>query len=259
MAYIRDTYTFPGSLEHEIKWPGKYGAKGEKRAPKVKATPEQIQKQNAWKKEVHSRRVMKLNFKKGDLWCTILYPKGTRKDIEEVKKDMGKFLRKLRKAYKERGDDLKFMYRIEIGSRGGIHIHMICNQARGEPPIDMVIQDSWTEGRVHFERFGGEEEDYSKLSGYLVKPQNEEQMEKRTPEERRVLRAYSSSRNLERPKAERKAYKRRTVKRMIEEGPTPTPGYIIDKSSIIQGINPFTGLSYLYYTEVLADPGGGGG
>ncbi|MGN0338620.1 MAG: hypothetical protein ACI4EE_14095 [Lachnospiraceae bacterium] len=259
MAYIRDTYTFPRSLEHEIKWKGKYGAKGEKRAPKTKATPEQILKQNAWKKEVQSRRVMKLNFRKGDLWCTILYPKGTRKGIDEVKKDMARFLRKLRRAYRERGEDLRFMYRIEIGSRGGIHIHMICNQTRGEPPIDMVIQSAWTEGRVHFERFGGEEEDYVRLSSYLVKPQNEEQMDKRTPEERRVLRAYSSSRNLKRPVPERKEYRRRTTKKLIREGPTPTPGYIIDKNSIVCGINHFTGLSYMYYTEILIDPGGDSG
>lgn len=250
MAYIRDTYRFPNSLEHEIKWAGNYGAKGEKRAPREKATPEQIEKQNAWKREVHSRRTMKLNFERGDLWCTILYPQGTRKGIDEVKKDLTKFIRKLRNEYRKRGDELKFMYRIEIGSRGGIHIHMICNHARGEPPIDMIIQNVWSHGRVHFERFGGEEEDYEKLSSYLVKPQNEEQMQKRTPEERRALRAYSSSRNLIRPKAERKEYKRRTVHKMLVEGIEPTKGYVIDKSSIVKGVNQFTGLSYLYYTEI---------
>lgn len=259
MAHRIDIYRFPGSNEVEVKWAGKYGAKGEKRAPKQKATPEQVKKQNRWKKEVYAKRVMKLNFTKGDLWCTILYPKGTRKGIEFVKKDLGKFFRRLRKAYKERDQKLKFMCRIEIGSRGGIHIHMLCNQTSGEPPIDMVIQSAWTEGRVHFERFGGGEEDYERLSGYMVKSQNEEQMDKLAPEERKVLRAYSSSRNLKRPKPERKDYRRRTVRKMIENGPTPTPGYYIVKDSIKSGVNPYTGTSYLYYTEVKLASGGGGG
>lgn len=264
MAYCVDIFTFKNSKEYEFKWAGNYGAKGEKRAPKVKATPEQIKRQNQWKREKYSKRVMKLNFEKGDLWCTILYPKGTRKPIEEVKDDMKKFLRKLRTKYKKRGDELKFMYRIEIGARGGIHIHMICNHSRGDPPIDMIIQETWTEGRVHFERFGGEEEDYQRLADYIVKAPNEEQEEKikereDSEEDKKALIAYSSSRNLQRPVPERKEYKRRTVRKMIEDGPKPTPGYYIDKSSIISGVNKYTGMSYLYYTEIKIDPGGGSG
>ncbi|MCM1326936.1 MAG: hypothetical protein NC094_09045 [Bacteroidales bacterium] len=259
MAYRIDTYRFSNSNEIEVKYSGRYGAKGEKRAPKRKASPEQIKKQNQWRKEVYSRRVMKLNFFKGDLWCTILYPKGTRKGMDGVKKDMGDFLKKLRPVYRKREDILKFMYRIEIGSRGGIHIHMLCNHTRGEPPIDMEIQKAWTQGRVSFERFGGEEEDYERLGSYLVKPQNEEQMDRLPPEERKVLRAYSTSRNLERPKPERKDYKRRTLRKVMEEGPKPAPGYYISKESIRSGINPYTGMSYLYYTEIRIDPGGGSG
>lgn len=264
MAYCVDIYTLKNSKEYEFKWAGNYGAKGEKRAPKVKATPEQIKRQNQWKREKYSKRVMKLNFEKGDLWCTILYPKGTRKPIDEVKDDMKKFLRKLRTKYKKRGDELKFMYRIEIGARGGIHIHMICNHSRGDTPIDMIIQETWTEGRVHFERFGGEEEDYQRLADYIVKAPNEEQEEKikereDSEEDKKALIAYSSSRNLQRPVPERKEYKRRTVRKMIEDGPKSTPGYYIDKSSIVSGVNKYTGTSYLYYTEIKIDPGGGSG
>lgn len=262
MAYCVDIYRFPSSIEYEYKWAGNYGAKGEQRAPRCKASPEQIKKQNQWKREKYSKRLMKLNFKKGDLWCTILYPKGTRKQIEDVKTDMRKFLRKLRAKYKARGDDLKFMYRIEIGSRGGIHIHMICNHSGGDPTIDMVMQDTWTEGRVHFERFGGEEEDYKNLAEYIVKAPNEEQekqiVEKTDEKGRKSLIAYSSSRNLIRPEPERKMYRRRTVRKLIEAGPQPTEGYYIDKKSMIYGVNPYTGMAYLYYTEVKVDPGGGG-
>ena len=46
---------------------------------------------------------------------------------------------------------------------------------------------------------------------------------------------------------------------MIEDGPKPTPGDYIDKSSIVSGVNKYTGMSYLYYTEIKIDPGGGSG
>ena len=49
--YWKDTYEFLNSNDIEYKWEGKYGAKGEKRQKKKKATPEQIKKQNQWKKE----------------------------------------------------------------------------------------------------------------------------------------------------------------------------------------------------------------
>nr|DAM81738.1 MAG TPA: protein of unknown function DUF1424 [Caudoviricetes sp.] len=255
MAYCVDIYKFPESIEYEFKWEGKYGAKGERREKKIKPTPEQVKKQNQWKKEKYAKRVMKLNFVKGDLWCTFLYPKGTRKSIEDVKVDIKKFLRKLRDTYKKMKAELKFMYRIEIGSRGGIHMHMICNHIKGEPAIDMIIQDAWVEGRVSFERFKAEEEDYKKLGEYLVKIPNEEQKEKinerkDTVKDKKSLIAYSSSRNLIRPVPERKRYKRKTVRKILLNKLEPTKGYYIQKDSIISGVNPFTGMSYLYYTEV---------
>lgn len=258
MGYIVDIYKFPDSTEYEFKWAGNYGAKGEKRRAKVNPTPEQVRKQNQWKREKYSRRVLKLNFTKDDLWCTLLYPQGTRKPVEEVKADMQKFLRKLRVRYKKRGEDLKFMYRIEIGSRGGIHVHMICNDSRGDPAIDKVVQSLWKSGRVHFERFGGEEEDYEKLADYIVKEPDEEQKKKTKKEEQKALIAFSTSRNLIRPVAVRKEYKRKTVRKMIEDGIEASEGFVVVKESILQGVNPYTGMSYLYYTEVRNDPGGGG-
>ena len=62
MAYWHDIYSFSRSIEHEFKFAGRYGAKGEKRAKKEKATPEQIAKQNLRNKETRMRRLMKANF-----------------------------------------------------------------------------------------------------------------------------------------------------------------------------------------------------
>ena len=55
------------------------------------------------------------------------------------------------------------------------------------------------------------------------------------------------------------------LRKLIEEGPKPKAGYYIDKDSLEYGVNPYTGMSYLRYTEVRIkeirrdDPGGGYG
>lgn len=249
--YWRDVWRFPTSNENEFKFPGKYGAKGEKRLPKKKATPEQVKKQNQWNREKKVRRLIKANFQEWDLWCTLKYPKGTRKPLKEVKKDKKKFLAILRKAYRKRGESLKFICRLEIGKHGGIHLHILVNRIEGKPNTDVLVQMAWSPGRVNFEsvyEYGG----YEKLANYIVKQPNEEEMVQLSmfpEEERKELSSYSCSRNLIRPEPERTKYSRRTVRKLIEEGPKPTPGYYIDKNSIYYGVNPYTGMTHYQYTE----------
>ena len=52
---------------------GRYGAPGEKRKPKRKPTPEDIQRVNAWKKEKGARLLLMEYFSPGDLWATYTY------------------------------------------------------------------------------------------------------------------------------------------------------------------------------------------
>lgn len=256
MGHRLDIFRFPNSIEYEYKWEGKYGAKGEKRAARQKAAPEQIKKQNQLNREKYVRRLIKGNFFPEDLWITLKYPKGKRKPIWEVKKDFKDFVDRLRYQYKKRGCPLKYIYRMEVGKNGGIHIHMIIPRIRGED-ADLLAQKAWEKcGRINFEsiyEYGG----YEKLACYIVKQPDEEIREQLSlfpEEEQKVLVAYNSSRNLARPEPERKHYRRWTVKKLIEEGPEPHPGYYIDKNSIRSGINRYTGMSYLYYTECRAEP-----
>ena len=261
MAYCRDVWKFKYSNEYEYKYAGKYGAKGQKRAKRVKATPEQIKKQNQNNREKRMRRLIKANFKKRDLWCTLKYPAGTRKTIDEVMKDLNNFLDGMRRDYKKLGELFKFVYRVEIGKRGGVHIHILINRSKNMPATDIMIAKRWKYGTVNFENLyeaGG----YVKLSEYITKlptEEIEEQMSLFDDKERKKLVKYSSSRNLIRPEPERKEYKKRTMRKLIEEGPEPTKGYYIDKESIRCGVNRFTGMSYFYYTEVLISEKGDGG
>ena len=261
--YWIDTYKFLKSIEYEYKYPGRYGAKGEKRKKREKATPEQIAKQNQMNREKRMRHLIKGNFGENDLWITFKYPKGTRKLVREFENDLRKFLRNMRKEYKKLGEEFKYIYRMEIGSRGGIHIHMIANRIRD---ADLTVKKVWTSvtgGRVHYESIY-EQGGYEKLAAYIVKQPEQESEEYKQlslfdEEDRKELLRCSSSRNLIRPVPERKIYYRRTLRDLIENGPKPTPGYYIDKSSIRTGVNRYTGMSYYYYTEYLirSEPEGG--
>ena len=251
MAYWQDTWIFPNSNEYEYKFAGKYGAKGEKREKRKKATPEQIKKQNQQNREKTIRRLIKANFVPDDLWCTLKYPKGTRKPISEVKDDLKDFLEGMRREYKKRGEPFKFIYRMEIGKKGGIHVHILINRVRGKPETDVLIRRKWKWGRVNYESIY-EQGGYEQLACYIVKPPPEEmegQLSLFPEADRKKLKNYSASRNLIRPEPERKEYRRWTLKKLIEQGPTPTPGYYIVKESIVSGKNPYTGMSYLRYTE----------
>ncbi|MCI7129612.1 MAG: hypothetical protein MSA09_03440 [Lachnospiraceae bacterium] len=247
------TYTYRDSIEHEFKFQGKYGAKGEKRAKRKKATPEQVKRQNQWNKENTVRRTIKGNFSEGDLWVTLKYPKGTRKTLEEVEADVKRFIDQMRKEYKKRGQPFKWIRRIEIGERGGIHAHMIMNRIAGAD-TDLIAQGIWskiTGGRINYSNLysaGG----YKKLAKYITKQPNEEQEKQLSvfsTAERKKLVKYSSSKNLIRPQPVKKKSHWRTMRRMIKDGIKPKEGYYVDPESVYYGINPFNGMTYLKYTE----------
>lgn len=247
--YIKKIFKAINTNEYEINWKGNYGAKGEKRAKRIKRTPEQIERQNQINKENLVRRTIQANFYPNDYWITLNYPSGTRKPYKDVKEDFGKFTRQLRKEYRTRGEPLKFMYRIEIGRMGGIHIHFLVNRTWG---ADLLIQKCWP-GRVHFTHLR-EEGGYRKLASYLTKPlpadSKYKQMGFIDDMDIKAMSKYGSSRNLIRPEPEKKEYRRRTVRKLIADGPVATPGYYIDKESIVIGINQYTGYSYMKYTEI---------
>lgn len=258
--YRQDIWRFRNSNEYEIKYKGRYGAKGEKRSPRRKATREQIKKQNQLKREKDVRRIIKANFNLNDLWVTLKYGEGERPHASEVADDLRRFKNNMRLSYKNRGQMFKFIQRVEIGKHGGIHVHILVNRIRGEPATDELIMKFWNPKRPS----GGmnltplyQKGDYKNLANYIVKEPDEEQYEQLSlfpVEERKQLIRYSTSRNLIRPQPETKEYTRRTVRKIIENGIEPAPGFYIDEESVDIGINPYTGMSYIHYTELRIKP-----
>lgn len=278
MAYREWIYKSPWGIEHVIQYKGAYGGKHERRADREKVTKDQIRRQNQKNKENRVRRTIQLNFRPGDWWITLKYPRGTRKPIEDVMGDFRGFVKTMRKRYKRAGQDLKYIYRVEIGSRGGIHMHVVMNRLN-DPKGDLILSDAWTRARGmtpiedmledglcpadglahldHVRAVGNGKE----LAEYLVKeqPQELEDGTRLSRDEMKQTQKYGSSRNLLRPVAEVKDYNHWTMRTILNLGPDGmntkknryrTEGYAVDKDSWVNGINPYTGLTYLSYMEV---------
>lgn len=211
---------------------GKYGAPGMPRMKKKKATQEQIRKINQSNKERRCWRKMKLNFKENDYWVTLTYRKTERpSNMKKAKNDIRNVFTKLRREYKKHGQELKWMLHTEIGSRGGVHHHLVINRIKD---ADVAIRKAWTKGGVHIDLLY-EEGGFRKLAEYLSKtPNSENKLEESS---------YSCSRNLKTPIPEVKVYKRKTWK----GEPKPPKGYYVEKETYYAGINPVTGYPYRRY------------
>lgn len=250
--YTKKTYRFKTSIEYEYTWYGEYGRKKE-RGEKKRATPEQIRKQNQRNRENHLRRKIKLNFEEDDCWTTLKYPAGTRIPLEQLQKALAKFVRSMRGKYKRKGEEFRYIARIEVGKNGGPHIHILHNRHPEGKHLEEV-KKSWlhiTGGSVNMRPLTINEAD--KVAEYIAKQPDEDVMEQLSlfpEEERQAFIRYTCSRNLKEPVPEVKEYRRRTVEKLVKEGPTASEGFYIDKNSMRSGVNPYTGKSYLYYTEI---------
>lgn len=282
--YSESIYQSTYHIEHEFYYQGQTGAKKDQRAEK-KRTPEEIRRANNAHRAKTLRRTIQLNFKPGDLLITLKYQRGERPGIELLKEHFAKWRRIMKKEYQKQGLQMKYIYRFEIGKMGGVHAHVIINRmnmpletmtaawrkARGVTAVeDMVAADSTEmpelvqlDGKVDMRLLyldGG----YRELADYLCKPLPGELEGTLTKEERKEFYAYGSSRNLKRPEPIRKKYAHWTMRRILEAGPEKVntdpelrkrylhPGFLIDKATWETGINPVTGMSYLYFTEVRA-------
>ena len=255
--YQQKVWRSENRIEHAVYWKGKCGARGEKRAKKQKATPEQIKKQNQINRINTLARTISLNFYPNDYWTCLKYRAGTRKSIEDVKKDFRLFRDRMSREYRKRGEEFKYIYRIELGKRGGIHIHILFNRIWG---ADILCQGNWPGELCNFEPLR-EKGDYKQLASYICKPLPEDPeegqlsiFENLKDKEYKSVLKLGTSRNLERPKPEVKKYLRKTVRKLLTEGPKAADGYYIDKDSYKVGVNPYTGMSYMYYTELRLDP-----
>ncbi|WP_110955735.1 rolling circle replication-associated protein [Anaerosinus massiliensis] len=138
-----------------------------KRAKRVYQTPEQQKEIN--RRHAAAKLALKIanNFKAGD-WYLTLTIAGKVPTKDQVKKMFDNFMLNLRRYYKRKGDELKYIAVLEnMTGRGRPHGHMLMNAMTAE---DMeVIKKYWTLGRMRIEFFGGDIDDCNNLASYFKK------------------------------------------------------------------------------------------
>lgn len=210
----------------------RYGGPGKRRAKKRKPTPEEMKKINMYTKIRKVLWRIQLYFEEGDLYLTLTYKRENRpKDMKEAKEHFKKFREKLRKEYKKRGIEFRWIRNIEVGSRGAWHIHMILKRFDG---IEPMIAKLWKMGKVDYQIMT-EEGGFRKLAAYITK----------TPDTDSRLREsdFDCSRNMTLPEPEVKHIKSWSIHRKIRV----PKGWYLDPDSLREGINPITGYDYRSY------------
>ena len=242
-GYIRSTWDFGSTREVEEKHNGNYGAPGQGRKRKRDPTPEDIARQNQWRRERDIRRLIKWNFRRTDYWVTLTYRKGERPSWEEMAGDVQEAVRKMRIRYKKQDQELKYIYRLGIGKKGGPHVHILINRI---PDTVSIIQECWTHGHINIRPMDCQD-DCQALAEYIAKPLEEHEPDK--------LKRFHPSRNLIRKEPEEKKINRRAL--VDQEGKMkpiiPPKGYYVDIASVRFGRNPVTGFFYRHYTLVKLD------
>ena len=233
MAYKRKTWKFPHAIEVSDYHTARYGAPGQEREKRKKPTPEQMEKRNQYNKERKARHKLRKHYDVNDYFSTLTYQRQNRPpDMETAKEHLKKFWKYVRKEYKKRVQELKWMRNIEVGTKGAWHIHIIVNRI---PDTDVILREAWEHGKV-VSQLLYEKGEFAELAAYITK----------TPKTDPKLKdsSYSTSRNLPIDEPEEKTYRHWKTFRKIQV----PKGYYLDKDSYHEGINPVTGYKYRTYT-----------
>lgn len=234
--YIRNTWHLGKELiEIEHYYPGNYGAPGVPRGPKRNRSPEQIEKQNIRNRERFIQRLILTNFVEGDWHLVLNYRPKDRPDHQEAKKNLKRWIGRMRSAYKKAGYQFKYIAVTEYGKKGqALHHHLVIEDiADGKLNTARLVKQLWEYGNTRWTDLY-EEGEYQQLASYIVKKETKQEGEWST---------YTRSRNLIIPKPKRKKLRRSKW----PEEPKPKKGYELIKDSLINGENPFTGYLYQKY------------
>lgn len=164
-----------------------FGREQEKkaRAAKKNITPEKQQRLNLERSKRHFVQLVDGNFTERDIHLTLTYAQAPQ--YERAVKDVGNFLRKLRRIRKKRGlPDLKYAGTIEgndDGTRERIHVHLIMNDGISREELEKI----WAKGYANADRLQMNESGLEGVARYIVKQQKNR-------------RKWMASRNLIQPK-----------------------------------------------------------
>ena len=214
---------------------GMFGAPGKERSPRSAKQTEAARKKNRKNRARLIQRLMLCNFKPGDLHVILQYRKDDRPEtFTEGVERLRTFIRRIRKYYRERGFELKYIAVTERGKRRAVlHHHIILEtideNALHTLPAITACWDGYVKTSVMYE-----DGNFEKLAEYLTKDEGKEECEGAS---------YMRSRNLKEPVVERHV----VFKKTWEKEPEAPEGWYIDKDTVINGTNDYTGKPYQRY------------
>lgn len=235
--YKRVIMEFPNVRDIMEYHTARFGAPGMKRQPKQKLTPEQMAFKNQKNKERKCLWRLWNNFLENDYFVTFTYVKDARPpDMKAAQKDWRDATKIMRREFRKRGYELKWIRNIEVGRKGAWHIHAVINRITD---ADLIMKEAWPHGKVHFQLMYQKGE-FRELAAYLTKsPRTDPRLKESN---------YSTSKNLPIPEPKEKILKSGTFGK---NGKVRVPkGYYLDKNSYYEGVNPKTGYLYRSYTLI---------
>ena len=251
MPYIEAITEAGATIEIERYYSARYGKRGQRRAEKVKATPEEQKAINTRQAEKKLRRLINANFTGADYHVVLPYihKRGEEpRSREDMREDIAKFLRTLRKAYKAAGQELKYIHVAEIGQKGARHHHIIINH------IDTSeIVKAWPHARAQIFPLDSSGQ-YAKLAAYLIK--YTDRHVGADDESELQGKRWNCSRNLKRPETRKRIISSRAWYRETPAVPKKYKGrYEIDADSVAVGVHSseYYGYGYMRFTLVRLD------
>lgn len=247
MPYIESVCVAGKTIEIERYYTARYGRRGQQRSERVKPTGEEQREINNRQAEKKLRRLLNANFSPGDYHLVLSYKRGREdpfRTSEEMKEDMRKFLRGLRKDLKAAGMELKYIHVPEVGPKGARHHHLVLNRIDTE-----LIRKHWPHGFIHVNPLD-DSGNYKKLAAYLIKYSCQTVGTGEAIQGKR----WNSSRNLIHPEPQKKIITKRDWYRTEAKVPHKFKDrYEIDKSTIESGTisAEYGGFGFYRFTLIL--------
>lgn len=238
MAYVKKV-TIAGKVKEVYYYHSyRYQKKGVPRSPNKSESVEAVKKVNERSAETKLRNLMNANFGYKDIHLVLTYKEKSRPQPELARKHLEKFIRDLRNCYKKLGRELKYISVTEYLQKA-IHHHIVFNKITG---FDLEkLMDLWTYGqpRPTFLYKTGE---YSRLASYLIK-----ETSKTFNSENSIYgKRWNASRNLTQPTI----HKSIIHSRGWRMNPKSSKDWILDESSVENGVHEFTGFEYQFFSMI---------
>ena len=213
-----------------------------KRAPRQNPTPQAVAAYNEKLARWKLSRILNAAFGLGDQHLILTYRQEDRPaSPEEAKARVRDYLGQVRRFFRARGLELKYVHVPAVSKRGVPHHHLVLNTGTLSPEDRRGLRALWPWGSCR-----GVElytDDLSSLAAYLLDQGKNGQP---VPGKR-----WTTSRNVKDPIPR----EREVDAQWWQDPPRPMKGYVIDPASVEAGENPVTGQPYLYYRMVRVPEG----